>query len=375
MPPSLAALPRALPDATPFVGPEAIERELGRRFRARIGANESGFGPSPQVIAAMAQASAESWAYGDPENFDLRTALAAHHGLSPDEVMAGEGVDCLLGLAVRLYVDPGTPVVTSIGGYPTFDFHVVGFGGRQVKVPYREDREDLDGLLAAVRRENSPLVYLANPDNPMGTWWSSDDVMRFIDALPETTMLILDEAYHDTAPAGTTPPLLPLRPNVLRMRTFSKAYGMAGVRVGYVLGTAENVRPFNRIRNHFGVSRMAQAGALAALADQDYLRAVVGRIAEARERIGDITRRAGLEPIPSATNFVSIDCQADGRFARAVLDGLAERGVFIRKPAAPILDRCIRISTAPPEVLNILAEELPTVVTNARNNTHKSSAN
>lgn len=364
--PRLASIPEGLPATVPFVGPEAIERRIGKPFRARLGANESGFGPSPKVLKAMAAAGAESWKYGDPENHDLKTAIAAHLRVKPEEVVAGEGVDALLGLAARLYIEPGMPVVTSVGGYPTFDFHVVGFGGREVKVPYAGDRENLTGLLDAVKRENARLVYLANPDNPMGTWWSAAELTAFMDKLPPETMLILDEAYGELAPPGTLPPIHPLRPNVLRMRTFSKAYGMAGVRVGYVIGQAENIAPFDRVRNHFGISRMAQAGAIAALADEAYLTDVTARIIAARERLSRIAEANGLLPIPSATNFVAIDCRQDGSFAKAILEALAARGVFVRKPMAPGLDRCIRISVGPDDALDILEAELPRAVAEAR---------
>jgi histidinol-phosphate aminotransferase len=364
--PRLASLAASLPAAVPFVGPETIERRMGEPFRARLGANESGFGPSPRVLEAMTAAGPESWKYGDPENHDLRAAIAAHHGVKPEQIMAGEGVDALLGLAARLYIEPGMPVVTSVGGYPTFDFHVVGFGGCEVKVPYADDRESLTGLLDAVKREKARLVYLANPDNPMGTWWSAAQVTEFIDALPPETMLILDEAYGELAPAGTLPPIHPLRPNVLRMRTFSKAYGMAGVRVGYVIGEAENIAPFDRVRNHFGTSRMAQAGAIAALGDQAYLTDVTARIIAARERLYRIAEANGLAPVPSATNFVAIDCKRDGAFAKAILETLAARGVFVRKPMAPGLDRCIRVSVGPDDAMDILEAELPGAIAEAR---------
>ncbi len=188
-------------------------------------------------------------------------------------MVVGEGIDGLLGLIVRLIVEPGTPVVTSLGAYPTFNFHVAGFGGRLVTVPYRDDREDLDALLDAVRRENAALVYLSNPDNPMGTWHSAEAVTEFAQALPETAMLVLDEAYGETAPASALPAIAALAdlPNVLRFRTFSKAYGLAGQRVGYVFGVEETVSMFHRVRNHFGVNRLGQAAALAALTDQNWL--------------------------------------------------------------------------------------------------------
>jgi Histidinol-phosphate/aromatic aminotransferase and cobyric acid decarboxylase len=145
---------QSLPASVPFVGPEAIERNRGLGVKARIGANENGFGPAPSVLRAIAEAAPETWKYNDPENHALKQALAAHLGCRPDNLAIGEGIDSLLGQIVRLVIDPGMPVVTSFGAYPTFNFHVNGFGGRLVTVPYLDDREDLDGLLAAVRREN-----------------------------------------------------------------------------------------------------------------------------------------------------------------------------------------------------------------------------
>lgn len=356
--PPLTRLAESLPDTVPFVGPEAIERATGRAFRARLGANESGFGPAPSVIEAIRTAAPESWKYCDPENHDLKAAIARHWGVAPENVAVGEGIDGLLGLIVRLYVEPGATVVTSLGAYPTFNYHVAGFGGRLVTVPYEDDREDPAALLDAVRREAAPLVYLANPDNPMGTWRDAATVSEFIAALPPTTMLVLDEAYGEFAPEGTLPPLDVTRPNVLRMRTFSKAYGLAGLRCGYAIGQARAIRAFDRVRNHFGVNSLAQVAAEAALADRPYLAEVIGRVDRARRIIAGIAEANGLKPLPSATNFVTIDCGRDGQFATAILRSLAERGVFIRKPMAPGLDRCIRVSVGPDEELALFGEAL-----------------
>ena len=364
--PRLTPLAQSLPATVPFVGPEAQERARKELFRARIGANENGFGPSPRVISRMAETAAEMWKYCDPENHDLKEALAQHHGVKPENVVVGEGIDGLLGLVVRLLVEHDAPVVTSLGAYPTFNYHVAGFGGRLVTVPYESDRESLEGLRAAVARENSSLVYLANPDNPMGSWWPAEDVSRFIEALPPTALLVLDEAYGETAPAGTLPPLDISRPNILRMRTFSKAYGLAGLRCGYAIGEAEMVKAFDKVRNHFGVTRMSQEACLAALSDQEHLARTVRKIADCRDRIAAIARENGLLALPSAANFVSIDCGADGAFAAKVMQALIKRGVFVRKPMAPALDRCIRISTGPAAEMNIFAEEFPRALETAR---------
>jgi histidinol-phosphate aminotransferase len=307
----------------------------------------------------MAAAIDEGWKYGDPECHDLRQALAAHHGIAADQVVVGEGIDGLLGLAIRLFAEPGAPVVTSLGGYPTLNYHVAGFGARVVSVPHAGSHEDIEGLAAAARRHDAAVVYLANPDNPMGSWWPADDVERFIAAVPETTLILLDEAYGEFAPAGTLPALDTDRPNVLRLRTFSKAHGMAGLRCGYAIGERQTIRAFERVRNHFGVNAVAQAGAIAALADGDHLASVVSRTAAARERIATVAAANGLRALPSATNFVAIDTGRDAAFAQRLLDMLAQRGIFIRKPAAPGLDHCIRISVGSDTALDLLAETLP----------------
>jgi histidinol-phosphate aminotransferase len=354
----------ALPATVPFVGPEAIERNRHLKVKARIGANESGFGPAPSVIEAMHQAAAETWKYTDPESYDLRHAIAAHHGIDPRYINIGEGIDGILGQIVRLIIEPGLPVVTSLGGYPTFNYHVAGYGGRLVTVPFKGDHEDLEGLLDAAKREDAPLLYLANPDNPMGSWHGAERVMEFARAVPDSTMLILDEAYGETAPSGTIPPADALtdRPNVIRTRTFSKAYGLAGSRIGYVIAAEDTALAFDKIRNHFGLNRIGVAAAIAALSDQAYLRDVVGRIGGARERITAIARANGLAPLPSATNFVTVDCGRDGVYSRAIVDGLMEEGVFIRMPGVAPLNRCIRVSVGPLTDLDLFEEALPKVL-------------
>lgn len=364
--PPLTPVIRALPVTVPFVGPEAQERERGKPFRARMGANESSFGPSPRVVARMEEVAGDMWKYCDPDNYDLKVALARHLGIGTANVVVGEGIDGLLNLVVRMYASEGTPVVTSLGAYPTFNFHVASVGGRLVTVPFRNDKEDLEGLLAAVKRENAPIVYLSNPDNPMGSWWETPEILRFAEALPETTMLVLDEAYGETAPASALPPVDVSRHNVVRMRTFSKAYGLAGIRCGYAFGDAEVIADFEKVRNHYGVSRMAQIAGEEALADQDYLAQVVALVAAGRERIATIARDNGLKPLPSATNFVTIDCGADAAFALAVMRNLLARDVFIRKPMAPVLDRCIRVSVGLDHEIDIFAEELPRALAAAR---------
>ncbi|MBI1386260.1 MAG: pyridoxal phosphate-dependent aminotransferase [Rhizobiales bacterium] len=354
-----------LPATVPFVGPETQERQRGRPFRARIGANESVFGPSPKAIQAMAEAARNVWMYGDPEVHELREAIARHHGVGQANIMVGEGIDGLFGYTVRMLVEPGVKVATSLGAYPTFNFHVAGFGGQLVTTPYVGDREDPGALLDLTRREGARVLFLANPDNPMGTWSTAATVGELIAGVPEGSILCLDEAYGEFAPEGTLPKIDVDNPRVLRFRTFSKAHGLAGLRVGYVIGEAGLINQYNKIRNHFGVGRIAQAGAMAALADQAHLGRVVADVAKARRRIAEIAAANGLASLPSATNFVAVDCGRNGDFARAVLKGLITRDVFVRMPGVAPLDRCIRVSAGTPAQLELLAEALPQALAEA----------
>ena len=365
MPPRFSSVVAPLPSIVPFVGPEAQERARGAVFKARIGANESVFGPSPKAIAAMRQAAAECWMYCDPENHDLKTALAREYNLSFGNIVVGEGIDSLFGYTVRLFVEPGDSVVSSLGAYPTFNFHVAGYGGQLKTVPYVNDREDPASVIEAVRRARPKLVYFANPDNPMGTCWPADAMQALIDAIPPDTVLVLDEAYIEFAPSGTAPRIDVSRPNVIRYRTFSKAHGMAGARVAYAIAEAGVATAFDKIRNHFSVNRIAQAGALAALADKAHLADVLGKVTHAKKMIGVIARENGLMPLPSATNFVAIDCGRDGVYAKRILDGLIARGIFVRMPGVAPLNRCIRVSAGTEPDLAAFAEALPQAIADA----------
>ncbi|GIX48494.1 MAG: histidinol-phosphate aminotransferase [Candidatus Tectimicrobiota bacterium] len=355
------SLLKQLPATVPFVGPEALERRFGRPFRLRLGANESAFGVSPKAQEAMQRALARiSW-YNDPENYELREALAATCGVPMARITVGAGIDDLLGLAVRAFVAPGTAVVTSLGAYPTFNYHVEGYGGRLHFVPYRNDHNDLEGLAEAAARTGAPLVFLANPDNPTGTWHTAAALQAFLAALPRHCMLVLDEAYCEFAPPEAILPLTVEDPRLIRMRTFSKAHGMAGARVGYALAAPEVVAAFDKIRLHFGVNRVAQAGALASLQDPGFVQGVVQAVAEGRRDYEALARAVGLATLPSATNFVSFDA-GSARRAQAILEALLARGVFVRKPSVPPLDCCFRVTVGTPAERRLFAEVLRQVL-------------
>lgn len=355
----------ALPAAIPFVAPEETQRDTGIAFKARLGANEGNFGASPAAQAAIALAAqTDVWKYCDPSGHDLRLAIATKEGLAPAQVQLGAGIDGLLGLTVRIFSDEQSPIVTSQGAYPTFNYHVSGYGRRLVTVPYKAFHEDLEALSAAAHANNAAIVYLSNPDNPMGTWWPTDAIAAFAHSLPRDTLLVLDEAYGETAPSGTLPAHDALPGNVVRMRTFSKAYGLAGLRCGYVMGHADIITHYNKVRDHFGVNVMAQKAALAALGDTAWLAQTLDDIAQSKQRISTIAQANGLTPIASATNFVTLDTGRDAAWANALVARLMAQQVFVRKPMAPGLDHCIRVSVGRPAELDWLEQQLPVAVEN-----------
>jgi len=351
----------AIPATVPFVGPEQLMRETGRSELLRLGANESAFGPSPKAVAAMtAELSRLSW-YGDPESLDLRDALAVKHRCSPNQITIGSGIDDVMGLAVRAFVAPGATALTTRGTYPTFNYHVIGYGGRLLFAPYRDDGMlDLDAMLEIARRERPAIVYLANPDNPSGTFLTRDAIARFFEQLPRNSMFLLDEAYADfVEETDLLPPAFEDR--IIRMRTFSKAYGMAGARIGYGLASEANVQVFQKIRLHYGINRNAQIGALASLQDEAFRNYVVRETAQARSDYYALARELALGYIESCTNFVCIDMGSAER-ATGIMNELLRRGVWIRKPGAPPLDGFVRVSAGTAEMRREFADAFRAVV-------------
>ncbi len=341
--PRPSAAIEAIPPTTPFIGPEELARAGGHHELLRLGANESAFGISPKALAAMQRELPHlSW-YGDPESIDLREVLAQRYECSVANIAVACGIDDLMGLAVRAFVSPGSVALTTRGTYPTFNFHVIGYGGALEYVGYTSDgRVDVNALAAAARRINPAIVYVANPDNPSGSVRSRSDIEGLLRAIPSGTVLLLDEAYAEfVCEADVMPNVVDER--LIRMRTFSKAYGMAGARIGYAITTPRIVATFQKIRLHYGVNRNAQIGALAALLDQAFVQDVIRQVAEGREDYIELARSLGLAYQPSATNFVCIGLGSAAR-ATSMVNDLLSRGVFIRKPTAPPLDGYVRVT-------------------------------
>jgi histidinol-phosphate aminotransferase len=347
-----------------LVGPEELARELGVERMLRLGSNESPYGPTPRARAAIERELGMLGHYGDPKNHALREALAARHDVKLEQVCVAAGVDDLLGLAVRAYLPPGAAGVTTHGTFPTFDMHVLGFGGRLETVPYATSPVAVDGeqLLARGARCAPCLLYFANPDNPSGTALAWPAVQAMVDRLPAQCLFLHDEAYANFLPASQRPPDDWVDERVIRFRTFSKEYGLAGLRLGYAIGSAEAVAAMEEVRLLYGVSRLALAAGLASLEDDAWVRDVIDRIVAGRREYEMLAGDLGLGFVPSTTNFMLFDF-GDVTRANAAREALLRAGIHTRKPMVPPLDGHVRISVGDETARQTLAAELRRIVT------------
>ncbi|MEZ0327362.1 MAG: aminotransferase class I/II-fold pyridoxal phosphate-dependent enzyme [Fimbriimonas sp.] len=359
----LSRIVAALPSSTPFTPPEVLERQRGRKFAVRLGANESSFGASPKAYQAIKDSLTQIQHYTDGTHHELKTALSQHLQCSEENLVVGPGIDGLLGHIARVLLNPGDKVVTSLGGYPTTEYAVIGVGGELVKVSYLQNGPDLLGLARTAGEVGAKIVYLANPDNPSGAWQNDSELDSFIAAIPEDTAIILDEAYAEFAPSIAAASKWLHDPRIIRLRTFSKVYGMAGMRVAYAIGHPDTIGPINRIRMHFEVNILAYHAALASLKDQAFARWVVEETRKGREEYHALARELGLTSVPSETNFVAIDVGGRDR-AIELIQQLGDRGIFIRMPWAAPLNRCIRVSVGLLEERAVFASAMRELISN-----------
>jgi histidinol-phosphate aminotransferase len=305
-----------------------VERLFGLDDVVKLASNENPFGPSPRAVEASVRALATVNSYPDGGSVDLRERLAARFGLARENVAVGNGSDELIALLALAYLSPGDEVVLAAPPYSIHRNAALVAGGRPVGVPLRDHVHDLEAMAGAVTARTK-LVFVANPHNPTGTAVDAATLRRFVTAIPPAVLLIVDEAYYDFADDAlrhTARDLLDDHPNVVALRTFSKAYGLAGLRAGYALAHRAVVSTLDRVRPPFGLSAVAQAAALAALDDAEYVARVVAQTRAGRARLLEIARRHGLEAIPSQANFVLMHVGDSAGLAEALL----RRGVIVR---------------------------------------------
>lgn len=327
---------------------EELQRELGIEKSFKLASNESPLPPSPRAISAMMEALGEVNRYPDGSCYYLKERLAELLGVAFGNLVLVNGSNELIQLLAAILLAPGDEVVMSEPTFLMYSIAVRGQSGVPVKVPQRENRHDLEGLLAALS-DRTRAVFIDNPLNPTGQIISGDELSGFVARLPEDVVLLLDEAYGDFVEREDFVSGLELfrdHPNVVVGRTFSKAYGLAGLRVAYGVASEEMISYLDRVRQPFNVNTLAQKAALAALGDQEYLENTLALISREKGRLYSEIERLGLDYIPSETNFFLIDLK---READPVFDALLYKGVIVRSMKSYGLPDYIRITVGTEE--------------------------
>jgi len=333
--------------ANPFPSLEMVERATGRRVRQRLSTNENEFGVAPGVLRAITAAAVAANRYPDCDHFALRQRLGDVLGVDPAAIRIGSGVDGLIGHICRTFLAPGQAAVASDSTYPTFGY----FAGPAMRLA-RCAGAGLDAAAIvelATCGDGAAVVYVAEPDNPTGAELGRAAILELAGALPERTLFVLDGAYAEYQdPGRAVQPSDVLGRRMLWLRTFSKAYGLAGMRVGYAIGRPDLLAALDATAEHYVVGRVAEAAAVAALEEQAHLAAVLAQTAEGIAHYTAALTRLGLTVLPSATNFVTFRC-ADPPAAQRLAEALADRGIFVRRVSAPLLSDCIRLTVGPPD--------------------------
>ena len=344
---------RALGSYTPGKPVRQAERESGVSC-IKLASNENPFGPSPKAVEAIRQAAAEANYYPDNDTSELRLRLAEHHGVQPEQTLVTNGSTSLLGIMARALLGPGKNAVTSERTFIVYPIVTKSTGAKFIQVPTRNNGYDLDAIAAAVDR-NTRLIFLANPNNPTGTMVNASAVDAFLDKLPDHVVVALDEAYSDFASDfaeqrgveySHAMEYVRQRRNVVVLRTFSKAHGLAGIRVGYGVGPAELMTAFNKLRTTFSVSGVAEAAALAALKDTAHTRMTIKNNRAGAEFLSKKLRESGFDPVPTWANFVFFE---SGEEALPLAKRIQAEGVIVRPMHTWGIPTGIRVTVGTPE--------------------------
>ena len=326
---------------------EEVERELGMRA-VKLASNENPLGPSPLGMEAAKKALSESHRYPDGGSYYLREALSNRLEVPSENIIIGSGSTDLIHLAASALLAPGESAVTSEGSFPLYYVAIEKMGAKLIAVPLKNYAFDLDAIAVAVEPETK-VIYIANPNNPTGTLFDVDAFRDFLDKIPERVLVVLDEAYYEyvaTTNYSRAIELVREGKNILVLRTFSKVYGLAGMRVGYGIGPAELLTEIDKIRLPFPASGVAQAAALAALDDFAHVRRSIEVNREGLAQIEKGLREMGVKFVPSVTNFILVEV---GGNADALAEEMLKLGVIVRPMAWMGFPEAIRVSVGTPE--------------------------
>lgn len=335
-----------------------LQQQLGLERIVKLASNEGAFGPLPAAVAAFEAAAASLNRYPDGGGMRLREALAERHGVALEQVVLGNGADELIRLCALATLDAGDRAVYPWPSFPSYVASAAAAGAQPVAVPLLADRRfDLDRLLSEACY-GSKLVYLANPNNPTGVLVARSDVRRFLDELPPDVLCVLDEAYAEYAEDEPEGPALLRegRERLCVLRTFSKVYGLAALRVGYALASPLIADGLDRVRPIFNVNQPAQEAALASLREDQAVRDRVAHARRSRTALADALAAAGLDPEPSQTNFVY--AEIPGGDAAGLADRLLHAGFIVRELTGFGAPAAIRVTVGTDEENALFAEAL-----------------
>ncbi|HQT94715.1 MAG TPA: histidinol-phosphate transaminase [Thermoanaerobaculaceae bacterium] len=323
---------------------EEVERELGVSDIVKLASNENPLGPSPKAVAAVKAALPTLHRYPDGSGYALRKALAARHGVDIEQVILGAGSVEIIEMLARAFMADGDEAVFSQQSFVSYQLAVNQVNGRAVTAPATSGRgHDLPALARAVG-DRTKLIFLANPCNPTGTYFARSELDRFLVEVGDRALVVVDQAYHEYVTRPDYPDALEdvkAGGHVIVLRTFSKVYGLAGVRIGYGIASADVMATVNRVRSPFNTSSLAQVAALAALDDYDWVRGSREHNLKELEYLQGELRRRGVPFTPSVTNFVLVEFWANiGELFLA----FQKRGVIIRPVGGPGLVNCGRVS-------------------------------
>ena len=334
---------------------ETVQRELGLERVVKLASNEGPFGPFPEALEAIAKALPESNRYPDGGCYRLRDALSGRHGVAFEEIVVAAGADAVIGFTCQATLDAGDEIVTPWPSFPSYVLDPLKMGAATIRVPLRDGRVDVDAMLAAVTARTK-LAFLPTVNNPTGTMTPRDDVLRFLALVPEHVLTVVDEAYFEYVEDPGFPDAIEEAAkqgrNVLALRTFSKIYGLAGLRIGYGVGPAPLIEAIHKVRRAFDVTTPAQEAALASLDAGDELarRRAVNR--ESMAALESILRDRGLEPLgPAAGNFLFVDVGTD---AEELNEALLHRGVIVRPMGSFGAPTALRITAGTAEEIAFL---------------------
>ena len=327
---------------------DELQREYGLQEVIKLASNENPLGPSRKALAAIEQGLVELARYPDGNGFILKQALSDKFNVELNQITLGNGSNDILELVARTFVQPGQEVIFSQHAFAVYPIATQAVGGKAVIVPAKDWGNDLDGMLKAIN-DNTRVMFIANPNNPTGTWIVRDALQQFLDKVPEHVVVVLDEAYFEYAihpamqaegyPDGMQ--LLDQYPNLIVSRTFSKAYGLAGLRVGYAISQPVIADLLNRVRQPFNVNSLALFAATAALSDQAHLDNSAQLNATGMQTLMEAFRQMGLAYIPSVGNFISVDMTKP---AQPIYLALLKHGVIVRPVANYEMPNHLRVT-------------------------------